>query len=500
MRLGWFAAVALAAYAAAVIAVSLHHELWQDEVRTWSIAREARSLSELFANVRNDGHPALWYVVLFAGTRLTSSRAVLPVSSLLVAVAAIACLLLCAPFKWWLKLLFLCGVLPLYEYSVMARNNGLVMLTLFAACAIYPRRLDRPLPLAAALALLANSSVHGAIVAAGFALAIATEWALGGRRRTAGSSSSIAAVLVLAAGFAAAFIHAWPDESSTIFHPERLSVPAVSHALGLFVRHPAHPFPRVFWGTGWPLLGAAMIWLFALALLDMPYLLGIFLFGTVGLALFLDLVYRSPLRHQGVLILLMVAMTWMMPAARTIPLWRPLQTLAASLRRFAVPAALAVLFLTHAVYAYRVIRFDLQHDMTSAKAFGELLRRQPFRNAVIMGEPDSAMESLPFYAPNRIYIPRERRFGTWTHFTSDSRRNLSLGNLLFIGKALREETRQPVLLALGHDLSAQPSISFGYGSIFTWSPAQRAQLQQETTLVATFQSAATERYEVFSFR
>jgi hypothetical protein len=509
-KLDWFVLAAGIAYCAAVVFVTLHHEFWEDEVRTWSIAREAGSLPELFASIRDDGHPALWYLVLFAGTRSSASPAVLPACSLLIAAAAVACFLVWSSFSRWLKLLFLCGVLPLYEYSVMARNYGLLMLTLFAVCALYPRRMERPLPLALALALLANTSAHGTIVAAGFVASALAEWLFSGERRggPAGEArrafawSAAAALLVVAAGFAAACIVAWPDSASTIFHPERLTVPDTLHALGHFLRDPAHSFQRVLWGKGTPLLalaGAALVWLVALALLDKPYLLGAFLCGAAGLSLFLDLVYRGPQRHQGVLVLLIVAVAWLAPAARGVALWPPLAKSVAGLRRFALPAALAALLATHAVRALDAIRFDLGHDMTSAKAFGDLLR-QRYGNAIVMGEPDSPLESLPFYASNPIYIPREHRFGDWTRFTADNQRELSLGELMRIGKALREQTRQPVLLALGHDLGGDPPIVFAYGSVFTWSRKDRALLRRETEPVASFQSAATERYEVFSFR
>jgi hypothetical protein len=491
-------AAAFVAYCAVVVFVTFHHEFWEDEVRAWSIAREADTLPDLFASLRDEGHPPLWYLVLFAATRVSGSPAVLPACSLIVAAAAMACFLIWSPFSWWLKVLFLCGILPLYEYSVMARSYGLVMLTLFTVCALYPRRLERPLPLAVALALLANTSAHGAILAAGFAASIAAEWVLGGKARTASRWSPIAALLVVVAGFASALALAWPDSASAVFHPEALSVPNAVHALGRFLAHPAHQFPMVF-GARHLLLGAALIGLLALALLDKPYLLGAFLAGAAGLSVFLELVYSGPRRHQGVLVLLVVAAAWLASEARSVTLWQPLQRVVVALRRFALPLALAALFARQAVAAYNMIRFDLEHDMTSAKAFGEMLRRQ-YPNAIVMGEPDSPLESLPFYAPNLIYIPRERRFGNWTHFTSANQRDLSLYDLLSIGKALRSQTRQPVLLALGHDLSANPPITAYGSSVFAWSRRQRVLLRQETTQVASFHGAPLENYDVFSFR
>ncbi len=38
----------------------LTHALWQDEWQAWLLARDSRSLAELFHNLRYEGHPALW--------------------------------------------------------------------------------------------------------------------------------------------------------------------------------------------------------------------------------------------------------------------------------------------------------------------------------------------------------------------------------------------------------------------------------------------------------
>ena len=49
------------------------HEPWFDELHAYLIAREAQGLGELFTNLRNDGHPGLWHLLLFGVTRIVPS-------------------------------------------------------------------------------------------------------------------------------------------------------------------------------------------------------------------------------------------------------------------------------------------------------------------------------------------------------------------------------------------------------------------------------------------
>src|SRR5437660_396106 len=49
----------------------LNHEMWRDELQSWLIARDSRTVGELLQNMRYEGHPAFWYVCLFAITRFT---------------------------------------------------------------------------------------------------------------------------------------------------------------------------------------------------------------------------------------------------------------------------------------------------------------------------------------------------------------------------------------------------------------------------------------------
>jgi len=155
-----------AAWLACVTLVAVRHEMWRDEVRALSVATVPGSPAQVLAAWGREGHPFIWYALLRLAYAVFHTPLVLPVLSLAAAAGAVWLWLRYAPFPPELRVLFVAGTLPLYEYSVVARNYGIGMLALFAICVAYDRRFERPLVHGLLLALLANTSAHAAIMLA----------------------------------------------------------------------------------------------------------------------------------------------------------------------------------------------------------------------------------------------------------------------------------------------------------------------------------------------
>lgn len=158
----------------------------------------------------------------------------------------------------------------------------------------------------------------------------------------------------------------------------------------------------------------------------------------------------------------------------------------------------------HVILSIYQIREDLLYDMSSSRAFGAFLQTHPeYRKAIIMGEPDYLLESLPYYAPNSIYIPREGRFGNWVMFTRANREKLSLSELLGIAQERKNLEKKPVLIAMGlFDLSKYPGCELRYppNKVFTVSSKGLTRFRAETDKMAEFKSAILdENYEIYRF-
>ena len=109
------------------------HTMWFDELQAWNIARASHSLGDVFTNLRYEGHPPLWYLVLFPITRVTGDPRAMQVLEWLVLCAVYAVILFRSPFTIWLRIALVAGYFVTFEYGVISRSYGLGMLLLLLA-------------------------------------------------------------------------------------------------------------------------------------------------------------------------------------------------------------------------------------------------------------------------------------------------------------------------------------------------------------------------------
>jgi hypothetical protein len=481
-------AVLLAAWFAIVVSTTLHHEYWRDEVRPWSLAGSAQSFSDLFHRIRYEGHPMLWYLLLYGARTLLDAPVVLPILSLLVATAAMTLFMLRAPFSLWFKSLFLFGALPLYEYSVMARNYGISMLLLFVVAWQYPRRSTRWVPLAIALALLANTNVHSIVFAALLALVWAADSVPGDAPLARRAWLRLAGALgVIALGVVVSVAAAAPPPDTVLTDVHSTVMTDYTAALREAAVEPAATFTPLFlpvipWTLGHIVLYAAVF-----GLLIRPPLVLAALVALLALGVMFRVAYIGSYRHAGLFLCFLLTLYWI---AFDSGLGRG-AGLTRRLLRAGCYAAVGFILVAN-VYKSRVVAADVSGTMSSAKAFGDFLRRSPeLQDAIIVPEPDYYLEALPFYAPNSLYFPREERFGTTVTWSSASKATLSLGELLAAARRLKDGYHAPVLVAIGHPAYASTfvgDVSYPYRKRFRWSRAERLEAERILRPVATFRA------------
>ncbi|HVO76323.1 MAG TPA: hypothetical protein VMT35_20045, partial [Ignavibacteriaceae bacterium] len=124
-------------YSISVIRISSYHEVYRDEMRALSLVLESKSLPTFIHYLKSEGHPALWYFILYIGWLIIKTPLVLKVASLSIAITAVTVFLFNSPFTKIQKGLFIFGALPLYEFSIMSRNYGIGMLLLFIFFTLY---------------------------------------------------------------------------------------------------------------------------------------------------------------------------------------------------------------------------------------------------------------------------------------------------------------------------------------------------------------------------
>lgn len=157
----------MAVFALQLTLVSAHHEPWFDEAQSWLLARDSSLWDLLTQRLRYEGSPGLWQLLLWVPAHLDLPYRTASVIGGLCAVAGAAVIAVRAPFPLLVRAALLFSFAVGYQYAVIARSYTLFPLLLFGAATLHPTRWQHPWRYVGVLALLANVSVHGLLVAGG---------------------------------------------------------------------------------------------------------------------------------------------------------------------------------------------------------------------------------------------------------------------------------------------------------------------------------------------
>lgn len=157
------------AYIIVSAATIFHHELWGDEVHSWNIAKASNSFTDLISNTRYEGHPPVWYSILWIVSKFTHDVMMIQWVQLLIAIAISFLILFVSPFPLVTRSLVPFGYFFLYEYGVFSRNYAIGLLCAFSLCIILHKNFKyKLLAYYFFLFLLANTHLLALALAVGF--------------------------------------------------------------------------------------------------------------------------------------------------------------------------------------------------------------------------------------------------------------------------------------------------------------------------------------------
>jgi hypothetical protein len=64
----------------AMITLSWQHEIWRDEMRALNLVIDSHSIQEILTNQEAEGHPALWYPMLYFSYHLLQTPLILKIN------------------------------------------------------------------------------------------------------------------------------------------------------------------------------------------------------------------------------------------------------------------------------------------------------------------------------------------------------------------------------------------------------------------------------------
>lgn len=419
-----FSRASLVAWTSIFFVLSLikisNHVLWRDEWHAWAASRDARSLAELSANIRYEGHPALWHACLFLLSRATPSPFAMQCFHVLLATLSAFVVLRFAPFRRVAKALFVFGYFPFFEYDTIARDYVPGVLFLFTACALFTRR--APLwTVALSLGLAGNTNAFAFLVAVSLAGVLA--WRVREseenveRRLTAAflflgiTGLSILQMIPPPDGrFAAGWRTSWDTSTA-----RNTGLALLRGLLPLFVPGP-HFWDTTLWDrVPWLgcLLGVTGSTAIALSVGRRPVS---FLFWLASLAAFLAFSYAKypgSVRHDGYVFVACIMAAWLAAGEserRFLP--AKLDALSAALSRFRAPAATVVLGL-HLLAGIVASGIDLKAPFSASRAAAQYVALQGLSDLPVACDPDWASEPLAGYLGHPVYVPASQRMATF---------------------------------------------------------------------------------------
>jgi hypothetical protein len=465
------------------------HVFWRDEVRAFSFALSGSNVVEMLHNVHGEGHPALWYLILRGAHDLFPYREVLPVAAALIAIAAMAMIAFFSPFRSVIVGLVLFSFYGAFEYVVVARNYAIAALVMFVLAAFYGR-VRNTLWFGLILAVLCNTNVPSCLLAAIFLLfrviEMMTDEAKHVRRDWL---IFIGNAAIAAVGAYLCFRTVYPTfndaalaSNASDFTPARLL------------------FGLLFSERGFAHLGPGMLALSWLGLVRRPAAMCAAIAGFVALKLFFFLVFVSFYRHEALYLAFLLSLYWM-SANGAGGTWRqkPWMDYARLLGTYSFIALLAV----QSVLLIVPIRQEIAGIPYSRSADAARLLRQPsLAGAIVMADPDTMLEPLPYYADNPLWFMRQRTFGRVVRLSRNARKTLSLDDVLADAERLHRQTGRPIVFLSHLDLRAEQRgrHMMMYEDVTDVTPDAARRLQSSMRLVARLRPAGTdEDYDVYVY-
>ena len=413
----------------------LQHPLWRDEMNVWLLARDSPTFAALIENIHYDrAHPGLWHLYVAALQALFHYPVAMQVGHWLLGLLSLILFWRFSAFPQWQKWLFTFGMLPFYEYSLVARNYALGMLFLFGICALWPTRQRAYWPLAGLVALLANTNVYALWMAIAIAATLALEIGFAPQRRRPwldiiGSGS----VIILGCAVSLYFIlppSAVATEAleTSYFYldSERLLSTIGRLFAGYYIFIPNRE--RWLDVAVCSLVAIAVVALVILRLVHKPTALSFYLIAN-GLLLGFTYTKFMPLftRHFGNFFLVLIAALWLsQQSPPSTALTRHLHHLTGWSQRsrptFTAFFTLMLLFQL-ASGLFHVGR-DWVVPHSAGRAAAAYIREANLQDAVIVGSRDAELAPLSGYLNRQIYYPERRELGSYTLFFKGDRREV----------------------------------------------------------------------------
>ena len=456
-----------------------HHEMWRDELQAWLIARDSSTLNELFNNLKYEGHPGLWHLVLTPVTRAFKNPHAMQYLNLFISTASIFLLVAYAPFSKIDKVLISFGYYLFYEYGIISRNYSLSVFFIFLYCALRSIKYQKLIPITLVLLLLANTSVFGLIIAVSFFVSLATEikW-----QKNSGESSNsriyllYCSALIFTLGALAVISQLVPPPDSGFatswtlnYNFSRLRETFLTLFNGFF------PIPDIgfnFWNKSLlvrnvffedfaAITGFVVFIYFFVVLLRRPSAALAYCCSTFGILLFFYIKYIGSWRHHGFLYIVLISSLWLSKSSPQISIRKALRF------NYKTSNLFSTANIFHAIVVANFVGFiiaavqDFVNPFSSAEATALFIKKNKLDNLEIVADKSPQVSSILAYLDGKkAYYIDSSRYGTFIKWDDKRYRTYTPAMFLEYVQLVSSHKNADLLLLLNYQIDSNPQVKF----------------------------------------
>ncbi|EAZ89866.1 hypothetical protein [Crocosphaera chwakensis] len=470
----------------------LNHAMWRDELNGWLIARDSYSLIHFFENIKYEGHPVIWYVCLWVLNQITANPIAMQLFHWLIAVTTVSIFILCSPFTKTQKALFTFGYLPIYEYSLISRNYGIGVLSIFFFCACFKTRYKSYLPLGFILAIMANTNAYCLLISLGLGFTLTIEYLFSHYfqyETKANKYDIIIALIAFLLGIVISVFMLLPPSNSTLqggasqwffyFDFNRLTqtitrvwrsyiliiIPSDSKPLDLLIFS--------FFSLG--LFGFSI-----LMLIKKPIALLFYWVGSLEILAFTYAKFLGSQRHYGHLYIILIASLWIGSYYTNSKLViKFLQSISRQLSKKISHWAnfvhhhkktfLLIILWLQVIAGIVAFSRDLITPYSSSKVTSEFIQHNDLAEHFIMGSEDFTIAPISGYLNHKIYYPETQQLGSYVLFNNERKIVDNIDIINQMSKIIANENKDILLIMNREFLGSSPDLSIQFIKKFTQS-------------------------------
>jgi hypothetical protein len=393
-----------------------HHQLWRDEINAWGLVVASHSIRALLSNVHYEVHPALWYLLLYPCSKLTHAPWMMKLVEAFVGTGIYLVLAFASPYKRAEQVLIYASFFVSFEYTVMSRMYGLMLLFTLVYVWARTKHPDRPAQNAFWLGMIANTDVTGMILSGGLLLEYWIDcWHHRKDRDGVSMAKLLSSAMVYGAMCVLSAATLWPakDISWRTGRPFRYLHDG-QHLMVAALNYLALPFfpaknPAVgFWDARSAghlltlyILAPIVITILVMVFRRQPrFLVMIGSIAAIGVG-FNHLVFDASLRHFGIMYVAFIAGIWMLRSRGSI-----------------IPAVAYALLGLNAVAGATSLYGQWARPFTDDDAAAAWLVQNHLENAVLIGTPDTGVVGVPERLQRPMYFLDCGCWDTYMKFSS----------------------------------------------------------------------------------